>query len=237
MIGDPQTFLVSTIFLIPAILIAIPVHELAHAYAAVALGDDSPRRQGYLRWRWRNWFEPYGVAAAVLARVAWGNPAPVNEYRLRGIGGKLIYALAGPVANLAVAVVFGILTRILFFRGGPFDFSTFVQPSPLGDLTYLCWAVFFLNLSTCAFQLLPIPGLDGWRVLEALFRSRWPRFFFDASVRRREIWMVAVMAVFIGSFLLRLNLLGVAMSPIYTPLSGIIIGSCVFYPGLSPCLQ
>jgi Zn-dependent protease len=236
-IGDAQTFIVSTLFLVPAILIAIPVHELSHAYAALFQGDTTPRRQGYLRFNWRNWFEPYGVLAAVLARVGWGNPAPVNEYRLRGAAGKVIWALAGPCGNLLVAVVFGLGARQLFALTGGFDASTFIQPNPLADLTYLCYAVFFLNLATCVFQLIPLPGLDGWRVLEALFRSRWPRFFFDATMRRREIWMVAIVVVFIGTFVVRLNLLAVVMSPVYTPLSGVIIGSCAPYPGLDPCLQ
>jgi Zn-dependent protease len=237
LIGDPQTFIVSTIFLIPAILIAIPVHELSHAYAAILQGDSTPRRQGYLRFNWRNWFEPYGVLAAVLARVGWGNPAPVSEHRLRGAGGKVAWALAGPVGNLVVAAVFGLVTRQLYPATGGFDASTFVQPNPLADLTYLCYAIFFLNLATCVFQLIPIPGLDGWHVLEALFRGRWPRFFFDASVRRREIWMIAVLVIFVGTFIVRLNLLAVVMSPVYTPLSGLIIGGCASYPGLSPCLQ
>ena len=233
MLGDPRLFIVSAIFLIPAIVIAIPVHELAHVYAARALGDESPRRQGYLR-SWRNWFSPYGVAAALLLRVGWGEEPPVNEYRLGGAGRRLIYALSGPLANLVLAVPFGIAARVLLEQGNLVDFTTWIQP-PLSDLVYLLYALFFFNLAMFAFNLLPIPGLDGWRVLEALFRGVRPKLFFDAGVRRREVWAVCAVALFL-SYFIGLNLLGWAMSPFYHPASALIMGSCQGYPGLQPCL-
>lgn len=233
MIGNPRVFIVSAIFLIPAIVIAIPAHELAHAYVARWFGDESARRQGYLR-SWRNWFSPYGVAAALLLRVGWGEPAPVNEYRLGGVGRKLAFALAGPAANLVLAIPFGIAARALLEQGNLVDFSTWVQP-PLSDLTYLLYATFFFNLAMFAFNLLPIPGLDGWRVLEALFRTVRPKLFFDASVRRREIWAICAVVLFL-SFFIGLNLLGWVMSPFFHPASTLIMGSCQGYPGLLPCL-
>lgn len=233
MIGNPQTFIVSTIFLIPAIIVAIPVHELGHVFAAQLVGDHTPRRQGYLR-SWRNWYEPYGIAAALFLRVGWGAAAPVNEYRLRSGAGKLVWALGGPVANLIVAIPFGIAARALLANGGFFDFSTWVQPG-LGDLTYLVYGIFFLNLAFFAFQLLPIPGLDGWRILEALFMRTSPKFFFNWSMRRREIWGVLFIALFL-SYFLGLNLLGWVMSPFFHPASALIMGGCAPYPGLSPCL-
>lgn len=233
--GDPQTFIVSTLFLIPAIVIAIPVHELAHSYAALWQGDTTPRRQGFMRWTWRTFYDPYGVAAALLLRVGWGVMAPVNEYRLRGAGGRLLWALAGPIANLVVAIPFGVAARVLVASlPADFQFRTFVQ-APISDLFYLVFAIYFFNLAMFAFNLLPIPGLDGWRVLEALFRSSRPRFFFEAQSRRREVWGIAVVVVLLGSFI-GLNLLGWVMSPFFHPASALIFGSCVAYPGLSPCL-
>lgn len=233
MIGDPAAFILSGILLIPAIVIAIPAHELAHVYAARTLGDQTPRRQGYLR-SWRNWFSPYGVLAALLLRVGWGEEPPVNEYRLPGVGGKLIYALAGPVANLVVSIPFGIAARVLLDQGNLVNFRS-VWP-PMSGLTYLLYAIFFFNLAMFAFNLLPIPGLDGWRVLEALFRGVRPKLFFDANMRRREVWTVCVIALFV-SYFIGLNLLGLVMSPFFHPASALIMGSCQGYPGLpNPCL-
>lgn len=234
-IGDAQTFIVSTLFLIPAIALAIPVHELAHSYAALWQGDRTPRSQGYMRWTWSAFFDPYGVAAALIGRVGWGVMAPVNEYKLRGTGGRLMWALAGPVANLVLAIPFGIALRLMVPSvAGTFTFRTFVQP-PVNDLFYLVLALYFFNLAMFAFNLLPIPGLDGWRVLEALFRSRNPRFFFEAGARRREVWGVAVVVVLIASFV-GLDVLGWVMSPFYHPASSLIFGGCLGYPGRTPCL-
>ena len=233
MLGDPRLFIVSAIFLIPGILLAIPAHELAHVYAARALGDETPRRQGYLR-SWRSWFSPYGVAAALLLRVGWGEEPPVNEYRLGAAGRRLIYALSGPAANLVLAIPFGLAARALANTNGGFDPSTWVQP-PINDLIYLLYAIHFFNLAMFAFNLLPIPGLDGWRVLEALFRGVRPKLFFDAGVRRREVWAVCAVVLFL-SYFIGLNLLGWAMSPFYHPASALIMGSCQGYTGLLPCL-
>ena len=234
MIGDPFVFVISAVFLIPAVLVAIPAHELGHALAATWMGDPTAKNRGFLRLEPRLFFEPYGLLAAFLARVAWGAPVPVNEYRLTGVGRKLAYALGGPVANLLLGAVFGLIVRFgLLPTGSGANPTTFSQP-PLNILTTFVYAVAFLNLSTFAFQLLPIPGLDGWRILEAIFRSRYPKFFFQASGNRQQIWMICVIVVFIGSFFAG-NLLDVALFPFYAPASHAVFGICTGYPGLTPC--
>src|ERR1700730_18193817 len=86
--GDPVVFLVGALFLIPALLLAIPVHELGHGLAAYAMGDPSPRNRGFFRPDPRRLLNVYGVVAVFLANVGWGNPIPVNEYRLRGGAGR-----------------------------------------------------------------------------------------------------------------------------------------------------
>ena len=88
--------------------------------------------------------------------------------------------------------------------------------------------------------LLPVPGLDGWAIVEALFKSRNPRFFFDVSARRQQIWIGVILVIFIGS-VFRVPVLNLVMSPFYTPASLISLGTCIGYgvPNfnqLSPCL-
>ena len=231
--GDPFVFVVSAVFLIPAVLVAIPAHELAHGFAALWMGDPTGKNRGFLKLQPKLFFEPYGLLTAFLARVAWGAPVPINEYRLQGAGRKLAYALAGPAANLVLAAVFGVALRAIVRSGAIPNPTTLAQP-PLSLVSTVVFALFFMNLSTFAFNLLPIPGLDGWRVLEALLRGRYPKFFFDASMRRQQIWMVCVLIVFVGSFFAG-NLLAVAISPFYAPASSLILGGCIGYPGLTPC--
>jgi Zn-dependent protease len=232
--GDPIAFLIGSIFLIPAILIAVPVHELGHALAAVLAGDPSPRNRGYFRSDPRRHYNVYGIVAAFLVNVTWGNPVPVNEYRLNGMGRKLIYVLGGPVANLLVAALFAILLRVLSGLGAFVNLTSFVQP-PLGYVATIVYAIYFLNLATFAFQMLPVPGLDGWRVVETLFRSRNPRFFFNVAAHTQTIWMIALFVVLLGPLLLRFSILNAVVGIFFQPAASAIYGTCTGYVALDPC--
>ena len=221
--------------LVPALLIVIPLHEMGHAAAAYLLGDRSVRYFGYFTLNPRRFLDPLGVIAVFIALVGWGKKVPVQPNRISSTGQKILYELGGPAANLLAAVIFGVILRVLFGTGNEPSIS-----SPLGIVTYLLYAIWFLNVSIFAFQLLPIPGLDGWDIVEALFRSRNPRFFFNVSTRRREIWIGAIIVIFIGS-VFRVPVLNLVMSPFYTPASLISLGTCMGYgvPGfnaLAPCL-
>lgn len=229
-------FVLGVLLLVPALLIAIPVHEMGHAAAAYLLGDRSVRYFGYFTLDPRRFLEPFGVIAVFVALVGWGRRVPVQPNRINTTGQKVIYELGGPAANLLVAFVVGAVYRGLthFGLGGSFEFS----PQLLGAAIYV---IVFLNLSIFAFQLLPIPGLDGWNVIEALFRNRNPRFFFEVSTRRREIWAGCVVILLIFQFFQGANLLNYVMTPFYQPASLISVGGCIGYRipglvGLSPCL-
>ncbi|MDQ6773810.1 MAG: site-2 protease family protein [Candidatus Dormibacteraeota bacterium] len=234
--GDPVAFLVGSVFLIPAILIAIPAHELGHGIAALLMGDPSPRNRGYLVPRPQLFLNLYGVITVFLANVGFGTPIPVNEYRLKGIGRKVVYALAGPATNLVLAVVFGLLVRYLVLQSGAVVpvFDTRIH-ALLDYVGTACYAIFFLNLAMFAFQLLPVPGLDGWRVVEGLFRNRFPRFFFNVAGHTQQIWLVAVAIVFFGPILLRFSVLGAVVGIFFEPASLAILGTCAGYTSLSPC--
>jgi Zn-dependent protease len=228
-------FLVAALMLVPALLIAIPVHEVGHATAAYFLGDRSVRYFGYFTWNPRRFIDPLGVIAVFIALVGWGRKVPVQPNRISSMGQKVVYQLGGPAANLALGLVLGVILRILLATGARASIG-----SPIDIATYLVYAIWFLNLSIFAFQLLPIPGLDGWDIVEALFRNRNPRFFFNVSTRRQQIWIGAIVVIFIGS-IFRVPVLSVVMSPFYTPASLISLGICTGYgvPGfnqLSPCL-
>ena len=234
MLANPLLFLIGAVYLVPAVIVAIPVHEIGHALVATAMGDPSPRNRGYLRLRPSLYFSAYGVLAAFLANVTWGNLAPVNEYRLGGAVRKVAWALGGPAANLAAAVVLGIVVRVLLSMGGGVNYATPLVP-PLEIVTNVVYAMFFLNLSTFAFNLLPVPGLDGWRVLEALFRRSNPRFFFDVAARQQTIWVVCVLIVIVVPFLLHFDVLGTVVGIFFEPASLGILGQCAGYTSLNPC--
>jgi len=231
-------FLVAALMLVPALLIAIPLHELGHAVTAYFLGDRSVRYFGYFDLspsKVRRLFDLLGVIAVFIALVGWGRKVPVQPNRISTMRQKVLYELGGPAANLLGALLFGVILRFLIRNGAVASVG-----SPLDVLTFALYAIWFLNVSIFAFQLLPVPGLDGWAIVEALFKSRNPRFFFDVSARRQQIWIGVILVIFIGS-VFRVPVLNLVMSPFYTPASLISLGTCIGYgvPNfnqLSPCL-
>src|SRR5260370_12068234 len=151
---------------------------MGHAASSSPQGARPVRYFGSFPLTPRRCLDPIGVIAVFVALVGWGRKVPVQPNRISTVRQRLVHALGGPVANLVVALVLGLVLRTLIGAG--------LRPSlalSSGLIAYLIYAVWFLNLSLFAFHLLPIPGLDGWEILEIIFRSRAPRFFFNASFR------------------------------------------------------
>jgi len=190
---------------------------------------------GYFSYNLRRLIDPLGALAVLIALVGWGRRIPVQSNRINTTGRRVLYELGGPAANLAVGIVLGIVLRTLVATGAT------ISLTPLGLVFLFIYAIWFLNLSIMAFQLLPVPGLDGWNIVEALFRDRNPRFFFNVSLRRREIWIGCVVVIVLFQLFQGPNLLGLVMSPFFTPASLISLGQCGGYAiqgfnGLNPCL-
>jgi len=228
--------LIGVALLVPAIAIAVPAHEMGHAAAAYLLGDRSVRYYGYFSVDPRRFLEPVGTLAIFLALVGWGRRVPIQSNRINTMRKKILYELGGPAANLLAALVFGAVLRAMFAAG--YHFSTDVAAGLLLDVIY---AITFLNLSLFAFNLLPIPGLDGWSIVEAVLRNRYARFFFDVHTRQREIWAFLVLILVLFNFFRGFNLLNPVMSPLFQPASLISTGTCLIYGVpyinfLAPCL-
>ncbi len=228
--------LVGLLALVPALLIAIPVHEMGHAAAAYFQGDRSVRYFGYFKLDPRRFLDPLGVLAVFAALVGWGRRVPIQANRISTVRQRVIFELGGPAANLAVAIVLGVVLRAWARAGLPVFYDSVLAIAGL-----VIYAIVFLNLSIFAFQLLPIPGLDGWNIVEAIFRDRNARFFYNVNVRKREIWAGCVVVLLVFQFFQGFNVLNLVMTPFFQPASLISIGECDGYrvpgfTGLYPCL-
>lgn len=231
--GDVATWLVWSLYLVPAVVIAIPGHEIGHALAAYRMGDRSVLAFGYLRPQIRRFIDPYGVVAVFFANTGWGRPVPIQAGRVGYGPRRALYSLAGPGANLLLAVVFGAVLRFMVSAGIPPRPTSAAHP--LSMLAWLVFALYFLNLSIFAFQLLPVPGLDGWEIVAALFRRRSPNFFMRVEFNKQTIWIVCFIAAFLGPLLVHFDVLGAVIGIFFEPFSSVILGTCARYISLNPC--
>ena len=153
------------ILAVPAILLAISVHEFGHAYTAYKLGDPTPKYQGRLSLNPLAHLDPLGTIMLLLFRVGWARPVMINSHYFKNKKqGTLLVSLAGPVANLITAWVFYNLVNI---------FGRSMLGSSLGQtLLVFLYVNVQINLGLAAFNLIPIPPLDGSHILSALLPPR-----------------------------------------------------------------
>jgi Zn-dependent protease len=151
---DPRVFVAFVI----AVVLGITFHEFSHAAVATLQGDQTARSQGRLTLNPIAHLDPLGSIALILAGIGWGRPVPFNPMRLRSrrVGAALV-GLAGPAANFVLALAAAIGVRVLFSTGtGAFEVNF--------SLILLDMLV-TLNVVLGVFNLLPIPPLDGSRLL------------------------------------------------------------------------
>ncbi len=147
---------------LPALILALTVHEYAHARVANYMGDPTARLAGRMTLEPWAHLDPIGTLLLIFYRFGWAKPVPINPRNFRDPRRGLIYtSLAGPLSNFALAVV----TAFLFYLG----FPLFSQVSHLPDILRY---VFILNVYFGVFNLIPIPPLDGSKVLMALLPGR-----------------------------------------------------------------
>ena len=158
------------------LLVGFPVHEFSHAFAAFKLGDSTARWQGRLTLNPIKHFDPLGGLMLVISAVGgffigWAKPTPVNPYNLRfGRRGESIVALSGPLSNLVMAAVVAIPLRLI--AGNPGLRAT-IDASSIGSMVHDVALLFVvINGFLFMFNLLPIPPLDGWKVLMGLVDAR-----------------------------------------------------------------
>ena len=161
--GDMRGFLVTLCLLLPAIIICLTVHECAHGWAARALGDRTAQRAGRLTLDPMAHIDPVGFICMLIFGFGWARPVPVNVSGFRMKNRKLgmaLVALAGPVSNLLLALICYIITLLLGYKmaGDAMFFRT---------ITMFFSYIASLSVGLGVFNLIPIPPLDGSRVLNA----------------------------------------------------------------------
>ncbi len=201
------------------VLIALTVHEVAHGWAANKLGDDTAAKFGRLSLNPLKHLNPWGFVSMLLFGFGWANPVPIRvgnfKHPRRGMA---ISALAGPMSNLLLALVGIALFELLAFLG-----MEGILPISEGfSLNLYAVAIGFLrmfitmNISLTVFNFLPVPPLDGSRVLYAFLPDK---LYFGVMKYEQTISIVLIALLFIG--LLDAPLI-MAVNGIYRGLSWLI---------------
>ena len=146
------------IFGIPGLVIALTIHEYAHARAAVYCGDYTPRMQGRLTLNPVAHIDPWGLIALFFFRFGWARPVMIDPRNFKNMRrDDILVSLAGPASNLLTAIAAGILWAF-FYRMG------YMQQW----LNQVLWMTIIYNVNFAVFNMLPIPPLDGSRILMSI---------------------------------------------------------------------
>jgi Zn-dependent protease len=192
---NPQMF----VALLIALVVGITVHEASHATVAVALGDPTPRLMGRVSLNPLRHLDPIGSFMILIASFGWGRPVLFDPSRLKTdprLGSALV-AVAGPVSNILVALV-----AVIVLASG-------VAPS--GPAAQVLQAILGVNVALAAFNLLPIPPLDGFGFVENLL----PRPMAEALAPIVPYGPLILLAlIFLGPTVFQVDVLGLLINPI-----------------------
>ncbi len=168
---DINHFIQQLIILAPPFLLSLTFHELAHGYVAWKLGDPTAKNAGRLTMNPLKHLDPLGVIAFIIMKIGWAKPVPINpNYFKDPQKGMLLVALAGPAANVVLAVVSAILVKVLLLVP---TIPIFVLKPMVGMLVASVW----INIMLAVFNCLPIPPLDGSKVLMGILPPQTARSY------------------------------------------------------------
>ncbi|MBM9605562.1 site-2 protease family protein [Desulfopila inferna] len=184
--------LTKIVLLAPPILLALTLHEFAHGYVAYRLGDPTAKTSGRLTLNPISHLDPFGTLAFFLINIGWAKPVPVNGAYFRNPRKDMLWvALAGPVTNLILAIASALVAKFLYQMLYILPDSGII-PAIIAPLFEMIKASIWINLVLCIFNFLPIPPLDGSRILMGLLPDKMAETF--SSFERYGFVLILILA-------------------------------------------
>ncbi len=189
--------IIDTVFLVAILIMSVVIHEVAHGYVAYKLGDNTAFYAKRLTLNPIRHLDPFGSVFLPLILAlsgtglvfGWAKPVPYNPNNLRnGARGEIMVAIAGIVVNLFIAIFFSIVLRLAISYGFINDALMFVLPT-----------IVIINLLLAIFNLMPIPPLDGSRILFSTLGERYRNIGY--AMERYSLIFIVLFIVFVWKYI------------------------------------
>lgn len=191
----------SLLLSLPALLIGLTLHEFAHGYVAFRLGDPTAKNMGRLTLNPIKHLDPLGAIFLLIFHFGWAKPVPVNPMYFKGDRkkGMLWVALAGPVTNILIAILTAIVWKV-------------VEPRDWIMLGILA-NIFYINLILAVFNIIPVPPLDGSKILAGMLPSKYGYVIYNIEKYGYMVLILLMITGIINRILIPLvQLVGLAIT-------------------------
>lgn len=181
------------LFLIPGILLAITLHEFAHGWVSWRLGDPTPKQTGRLTLNPVRHLDPFGVICMLVFHMGWAKPVEINPYYYKNKkAGVALVSLAGPAINILTGAIgiFFLIWLEISTQTGRMEVTELLQ-----NIYRLLYYFSMLSINLAVFNLIPIPPLDGSKILSVFLPDRALHIFIRYE---RYFTIVLVVALYMG---------------------------------------
>ena len=206
MTGDIKGAIISFLLSVPIIILILSVHEYAHGLVAKKLGDPTAESLGRLTLNPLKHIDPIGFIMFIVLGIGYAKPVPINSrYFKKPKRDMALVGVAGPASNLIMAIIFAALIKLFFLLAQfiPLNAPTWTVTA-FAYLYQILYLGVFYNIAFAIFNLIPVPPLDGSRLLYAFLPSKALLWF----QRYEQYFMWGLLGVFLVFNLLNINIIG-----------------------------